>query len=113
MSARSNMRMRTIIQRDDASIDAYGQKGPPIWLSISTDVPCFAWHDRRRTSIRNEGITVLEGPGMIVPKGTDVTEKDRILSVADREGTALFGIMEIDAVSRRKDHLELRLRDSA
>ena len=48
----------------------------------------------------------------IVPSGTDITEADRIQKVENRADTPeeLFGTMYIDAVIRRNNHFELRLR---
>lgn len=49
----------------------------------------------------------------IVPLETDVTESDRVEKVEDRAASELYGEMYVDAVIRRKDHIELRLRGHA
>ena len=113
MGVRSRMTMRATIERNEAGTDAYGQPGPPDWKAIAVDVPCYAWSEGKRMRIGDEKTVVLDGPGMVLSLGTDVTEKDRIRSVSDRLDAELFDTMYIDAVARRRDHLELRLRDYA
>lgn len=105
--------MRATVQRNAAIDDGYGQKGPPIWEVLATNVACYVWSRKRRNEIGDKMMSVVEEPGMVAPLSTDVTEDDRILTVTDRRGNQLFDTMYINSVARRKRHLELRLREYA
>lgn len=111
MAARQRMTMRTTIERDQATADPYGSPGPPDWQTLESDVPCYVWAEAARKMISDTQTVTLDHPGAIVPLGTDITEEDRLASITDRRGTQLFPLFYVDAVMRRKDHLELRLRD--
>ena len=108
------MTMRLYLQRNSASVDAFGHPSPPTWGALST-TPGYVWVNREDTLHTNE-LTAVSGrmEGM-VPLGTDVTEQDRVEKVENRADTPteLFGMMYIDAVIRRKNHTELRLRRHA
>jgi len=112
MSARQRMTMRVYLQRNSAAANDYGEPSPPSWAALST-APGYVWVDTEDT--RHEpGSTVVSGYYRgILPVTTDVTEKDRVLKVENRAASQLFGLMAIDAVIRRKDHLELRMRGAA
>jgi len=108
------MTMRATLDRNAGSADAYGHKAVS-WSTFAT-VACYAWAGTgraRRTSHGDEMTVVTDSPGMIVPSGTDITEDDRVNVIKDRRGTTLFGTMYIDAVLKRSDHLEVRLREYA
>ena len=113
MPARSRMTMRATVQRNGASADGYGSKGPPAWADLGDPVPCYAWHG---TSRRSFGVPIEIGivrGSMFVPLGTDITKNDRISTIKDRRGTEIFGRMDIDGVETRRAHLEVRLRKHA
>ncbi len=111
MGSRSRMRHNIFFQRNSASIDAYGGQGSPIWddLSITSG---HVWAVKEDTIHGRTMSPVIGNYRAIVPLSTDVTENDRIEKVENRADspTVLFGKMDIDAVIRRKDHFELRMR---
>ena len=111
MPSRSRMIHRLFLQRNVASANAYGHKSPPDWQSLAT-VAGYAWAIGESTSSRNESSQASARYQAIVPLGTDVVEKDRVLKVENRADTPteLFGLMEIDGVIHRKNHIELRMR---
>ena len=49
---------------------------------------------------------------MIVPKGTDITEDDKLVSIQDRLGVSISASdFRIESVIRRAGHLELVLEE--
>ena len=47
---------------------------------------------------------------MIVPRGTDITEEDRVNGIADRKGTVITaGVFDIKQIVRKPNHLLLVL----
>ncbi len=111
MPARTRMIHRIFLQRNAASANAYGHKSPQDWQSLAT-VSGYVWAISESTSNRNENSQASGRYQAIVPLGTDVTEKDQVEKVENRADspTELFGLMEIDGVIRRKNHIELRMR---
>lgn len=69
--------------------------------------------DRAFRAGRSSATVVTATYRAIVPLETDVTESDRVEKVEDRAASELYGEMYVDAVIRRKDHIELRLRGHA
>lgn len=110
MSARSRMTMRAFAQRNVATRDAGGHLNVPDWETLAT-IPCYACAKRGDTFHKAELSADETRYGAIIPLGTDLTADDRILKIEDRAGAELFGVLYIDAVLPRRDHLELRLRD--
>lgn len=110
MGIRSRMTMRAVIKRNQApGTDDYGQPGPTNWQIIAVDVPCYVWLRQAGTVVGNQRTVTVEAPTMVVPLDTDITVRDQVSSIADRLGKELFGKLHVDAVLRRKDHLEVRL----
>lgn len=106
------MTMRAALERNTAlgTPDEYGNPSPPAWAALVT-VPAWLWTTVDREVIDNAKTAIVEDTRMIVPKGTDVTAKDRVNGVTDRRGTTIRpGIWIIDSVVGRRDHLELALR---
>ena len=112
MGAVQRMTHKLYLQRNQASTDAYGQPEPADWQTLST-VKGHVWVDSEDTTHRELGSVVAGRYKGMVPLGTDVTERDRVLKVEDRAGNELFGVLYIDAVSRRSTHLGMRFRDHA
>lgn len=110
MSCRSRMTMRAFIQRNSSSVDSWGHKRPGNFEPLSTTA-CYAWEPS--ADIRHQAEVSMESSRFhaMVPLGTDVTRKDRVEKVEDRAATELFGVMYIDAILRRRDHLLLKMRD--
>ena len=107
--------MRAFLQRNSAGADAYGQPAPPVWGAIPSTAapktPCWTWVVMGDTRHRPEVSQDSTEHRMMAPLGTDVTSDDRVLRVENRAGSELFPTMYIDAVVRRPDHLQLKLRD--
>ncbi|MEE8466389.1 MAG: hypothetical protein V3S68_07925, partial [Dehalococcoidia bacterium] len=54
----------------------------------------------------------LGGHKMIIPKGTDITEADRITAIDDRLGVSIMAnTMRIHSVTHRHNHLELEVEE--
>lgn len=114
MTARGKMTMRAVIERDvSEGTDDWGNPTEPDWEADEDATPCLMYvragaGQVGRVVIDTEKTAVLEDRRAIVPLDTDVSTADRIARVEDRAGTVLFaGPMGIDAVHRRRDHLEL------
>ena len=107
----SKMVHRAVIQRDGSSgVSAWNTPPAPTWKAHLT-VKCFAWSKTGREMIDEDKTVVIEDIRAIMPLGTDVTEKDRILSITDRQSSAIFGgPLGIDAVQRHGSHLEVTLQ---
>jgi len=113
VSARQRMTMRATIERNAGTEDAYGNPRTD-WQIVGIEVPCYVWAARgggRRTRIGDQDQITLDLPGAIFPLATDVDHKDRLLTVVDRRGEELFAMMYVDAVLRRRDHLQVSLRE--
>jgi hypothetical protein len=112
MSARSGMTMRAFIQRHSGAKDKLGAKGFSAvnWPDLAT-IPCYAFVKSGDT-VHTPGLSAdLTRYRARVPLGTDITSDDRIAKIQDRNGAQLFGLSDIDAVFRRSNHIELRLRN--
>ena len=114
---RGKMKQRVTFERNfslltagTTDIDGFGQKLQD-WRELCT-VSCWAWQGAtgRKTTVGDARTVTIDSPGMVIPKGTDVTEVDRVKLVTDRAGVQLMGIMGIDSVSVRQTHMELCLR---
>ena len=116
--ARSMMKYRVTFERNfsvlaarPTDVDGFGQKLED-WRELCT-VSCHAWAGRsggKHTTFGDTRTVTMDLPGMIVPKGTDVTPQDRVQQVMDRAGMQVFGMMGIDAVLPRITYVEVTLR---
>lgn len=103
------MTMRAAIERGTTAPDEYGQPGPASWAALAT-VPCWLFSQVER-EVMGTKTAVVEDLRMLVPRGTDVTELDRINGVVDRRGISVrAGILVIESVVRRADHRALSVR---
>jgi len=102
--------MRAFAQRNIATRDAGGHLNVPVWGTLAT-IPCYAWVRRGDTYHGAELSVDATRYWAMIPLGTDITSDDRIEKIKNRAGGNLFGVLYIDAVLRRHDHLELRMRD--
>lgn len=119
MSARDAMRQRTTIERLAAppappgEQDEWGGQPTPsaaTWNVLAAGVPVWSWSTLER-EVLGEKAAVVEDLRAIVPRGTDVTERDRLNGITDRRGNVVRpGPLMIEAVVNRRDHLELVLR---
>lgn len=105
------MTMRASLERNAAIgvPDEYGNPSPASWTALTT-VPAWLWTTADREVMDARKTAVVEDTRMIVPRGTDVTAKDRVNGVKDRRGRDVRpGIFMIESVINRRDHLELML----
>ena len=111
MSARSVMTMRATLQRNHAREDEHGQPGPVDWRTIKY-LSCYVWQPVARRSQQTNRVMESDEYGMLVPRGTDIFSGDRVQEMYDRTGTLLYEQpLYVDAVRRRRDHLEVTLRE--
>lgn len=112
MPARNAMTMRATIERATTSVDALGQDSISSWSTLHSSLPCRVW-TRAELETANGSIFVNNaGHRLMIPLGTDITEKDRVTAVKDRKGTSLISnTMQIRAVIRRTDHKEIHLTE--
>jgi hypothetical protein len=105
------MTMRAALERNtNAALDEYGQPGPPNWTALAT-VPAWWWTVAEREVSGPDKTAVFEDARMIVPRGTDVTEQDRVAAVRDRRDVLVrAGPLRIESVVSHRDHLELVLQ---
>lgn len=104
------MTHRAFIQRNGAAKNKYGHRSPPDWQALST-TPCYWWAVTGDTKNAPEVSQDSTSSKAIMPLDTDITSDDRIEKVENRIGSELAGVLYIDAVLRRRDHFEIRMRD--
>jgi hypothetical protein len=112
------MTLRMALERNTATgTDAHNQ---PVVASYSPHVtiPCLAWETMNRHRVEGGESAMVEDFRAIVPDGSDVTERDRVASIADRRGVVKFpGPIRIETVQRTLEgttpHLELSLKKVA
>lgn len=112
MSTRSWMVHRATIERNgNLAPDAYGQPDAPAWYPHLTQQACYFWQPSTQWGEQmGERNADIYAHRMIVPKGTDVTEEDRVNGVADRKGSEITaGVFDIKQVVRKPNHLLLVL----
>ena len=115
---RSRMTMRCTVQRNTSATDEWGQPGAPGWTDHLTELACYATvHSGQEVIGGPQGdtaaqVVVLKDMHVYMPEfasdgsRTDVTEKDRIVSITDRQGNVLFpGPMDIKSVDLRPRRL--------
>ena len=108
VATRVSLIQRCTIERDQAAVDtAWGQPGNPDWQEHLADVPCRVWVEAGREPVDVDRTAAFNDRRIMVPVATDVTERDRIAQVSERGAVILDGPMGIEAVLRRRTHLEL------
>jgi hypothetical protein len=115
MNARGRMTLRALVERD-ANLGGVTSKGyakGADWETHIEALPCYVWSKQRQgAQERADAVrtVVIDEIRMIVPKGTDITERDRVNGVTDRLGNPyLSGILNIRGVQERLTHRELLL----
>lgn len=95
-------------------VDAYGDAPTPSWTTHIASLACFFYVGTGGAEqARQRGTVVFEQLRMLVPKGTDITEQDRINGIVDRRGTSIYaGALNIESVTPAHSHLELRLESA-
>lgn len=112
VDTRVGLQHRCTIERDaNASTeDSWGHSLPPDWEMHLQDVPCRAWVNSGREPVDSDRTIVVIDARVIVPLGTDVTERDRVATITVRGAELFEGPMGIEAVTRHREHLELSLQ---
>ena len=114
---RTRMRMRAFVQRDTRVTNDYGDEGIQDWQVQYSSLPCHAWNKKGESGGKiNFGEPIVSSnyfPVMIVPVDSDIKETDRVYNIKNKRDKILFGTMDITAVLRRSDHLEVRMKDHA
>lgn len=101
-----------VIERNSGTgdTDSWGQPVTSGWENHLDGQPCRAWVTLGHETVADTTtVVVVEDIRMLLPLGVDVTEQDRVASVADRGATILAGPLQIRAVLAHQDHLELVL----
>ena len=111
MGSRQRMTQRALVQRATTVDDEYGMPGPAAWATHIASLACWLYSRVEREVMDSRKTAVVEDLRLLVPKGTDVTERDRINGVLDRRGSTIrSGILLIESVVNRRSHLELVVR---
>ncbi len=107
----SKMVHRAVVQRDTATgTGAWNTPPAPTWAAHLAAAKCFAWSVAGREVVDNTKTVVVEDIKAIFPLGTDLTEKDRITNITDRQSVVLFaGPMGVEKIQRHVSHLEASL----
>jgi hypothetical protein len=106
---------RVTIERDTQSAtNAHGHKGAPSFTTHLADQPCFlyvaALGRAGREAIAVDRSIAVRSYALLLPKGVDVIERDRVNGVVDRRGVVLLsGAMNIRAVTQHHGHVEVEL----
>jgi hypothetical protein len=110
VASRLSLTHRTTVQRDvQAGTNAWGGKGTPEFQDHLTDLACRYWVETGHEQTDATSQVVVEDMRLIVPIGTDITEKDRLGDITSRGTTIVTGPVGIRAVLAMDDHLELVL----
>lgn len=110
--ARQMMNMRALVQRATTVTDDFENPGPPSWATLHASLACRAWVVSEREVIDSDKTAVLASRRIIIPKGTDIREDDRITVIQDRAGVSLVGnTMQVTARMERRDHIQLLVRE--
>lgn len=97
------------IQRANTATDAFNDVAETGWEDHLADLPCLLYSRTANEIVDRETVVALEQLKMILPRGTDVTEADRVTAVTSRGDSILSATAQIRAVVHREDHLELVL----
>lgn len=103
------------IERNQGGTDSHGGQISDFQPYL-TDQPCRGWVATGKDVVKPAGgarpgeFVTLEERHLMLPLGTDVTERDRIGDVTYRGDVVLDGPHIVEAVLRFDDRLELLLR---
>lgn len=105
-----------VIERNMAPGDVFGASTTPNWEFLN-QVPCRLTWDRssgirsaNRTYVSAARTVPMDEGIMVIPLGTDVTEKDRIVQILDQNDNVLIsGVFTIVAVLFQEEHMELNV----
>lgn len=110
------MTMRATLERDHVVVDDLGGRPAQDWQPLAV-VPCFLWWGNGTAATRIGGpqpqpqATVdLNVGGIVMPDGTDVTARDRITQIVNRNGREVAGALEILGVAPFEGLTEISFR---
>lgn len=108
MSARGRMTFRALVERRQSGQESVWGETEPVWATHIAALPCYVWSRQRSEAVNASRTVVIDEIRLLVPNGTDITERDRINGVKDRQGNTYIGDqMDIRGVQPRQTHLEL------
>jgi head-tail adaptor len=111
MGARQTMRMRCTLERNVETSDGGGGTTQS-WVTSYTGLACRWWAEQGDEVVAGGQVVRRNRDCLIVPLGTNVTPRDRVAVITDRRGLVIVsGPVWIDAIDRRRDHLELKLSE--
>lgn len=113
MGVRQRMTHRAATQRNTpAGTDGFGGPGVASWAALVASQPCWVYAVSEDEIIDGDKSVVLGSHKILMPKGLDITESDRITSIVDRAGTTIIGnTMRINSVVQRHSHIELAVTE--
>lgn len=105
------MTHRALVQRATETVDGYNNRLAPVWATHLAAQPCYFWQPSMGRGEQSGAQNYRAyGYQVVMPLGTDVTERDRINGIVDRRGYSVHpGVFGIVAVVRKPDHLLLTL----
>lgn len=110
IASRLSLTHRCSIERDaNLATASWGDETSPDWQTHLSDLPCRTWATSGREQADEHATVVIEDMRILLPLGTDVTEQDRVGDVTYRGDTIIAGPVQIRAVLRYRDFLELAL----
>jgi len=112
-TVRQRMTHRALVQRTVRTpVDGYGDAPAPTWTTHIASQPCWLTvRDEGVEADRQRGTVVFESLRLLMPNGTDITERDRISGVTDRRGNVVYaGVLGIESVLPAHSHLELSVK---
>lgn len=111
VSSRVNLIHEVTIERNAnaGTPDPWNAPGAPGWQTHLAGVPCRAWTDAGRQVVDATTTVVVEDIRLVTTLDIDVTAADRIVDITYRGATFIPGPIEIRAVLRHADHIELVL----
>jgi len=109
-SSRVSLIHRCSILRNEGHANSWGALTAS-WADHLTDVPCRIWQTAG-TMVVAQTVEILsvEDIRIVLPLGTDIVESDFIGDVTYRGETIFDGPMEIQAIVRYPDRLEIPLK---
>jgi len=115
VSSRLSLVHRATTERNQNlnSDDGWGNPLPPDWETNLIDLECRAWIASHQVVTSKGSLVVVLEVHLIVPLGTDILNEDRITTISWRGDTFIDGILDVQAVLRQKDHLEVILAKAA
>ena len=105
----ASLRMRCATERDQGGDDPYG--GGEDWQVHLTGVRCTWWSAAGREAVSDERAVVVADEHLLLGRGEDVAEGDRIVSIVDDQGREILDRKRrVEYVAVQRSHLDASLR---